>query len=89
MRPLWQGGFMRKEFEMSPDELKEMLEACKPTPVMFLSGGVPMGRSQQENANDAWERLGKKYGFDYMSIRPVAGKDMSFFTAECLDQVGA
>lgn len=68
-------------FEMSEDDLRELLDACKPTPVMFLSGGTPMGPSQQENANAAWARLGKKMGFDAMTVVPIAGKGDRFFTA--------
>ena len=50
---------MRKEFEMTQAELDEILDACKPTPVMYLSGGQSMFRSPQENANGAWRKLGK------------------------------
>jgi len=70
-----------KEFEMSEDDLAKLLDACKPTPVMFLSGGVPMHRSPQENANAAWANLGKKLGFDHMTVKPVSGKGQRFFTA--------
>jgi hypothetical protein len=73
---------MRIEFEMTEDDLKELLEASKPTPVMYLSGGRPMFDSPQENANRAWKKLGEKMGFDAMSVRPVPGKGHRFFTAE-------
>jgi hypothetical protein len=72
---------MRQEFEMAEDDLKELLAAMKPEPVMFLTGGAPMFRSQQERANEAWEKLGKKMGFDYMTVEPN-GKGDRFFTAE-------
>jgi len=73
---------MRKQFEMTPDELKELLSACKPTPVMYLSGGTPMFKSPQENANYAWQALGREKGFIWDSVQPVSGKGISFFTAE-------
>jgi hypothetical protein len=73
---------MRKEFEMSAEQEAELLTACRPTPVMYLSGGVPMGPSPQENANAAWCALGKELGFDGMTVRPVPGKGLRFFTAE-------
>jgi len=73
--------YPRTNYEMTEDDLKAILAACKPTPVMFLSGGTPMGPSQQENANRAWAELGKRMGFDYMTVRPVAGKSQRFFTA--------
>ncbi len=73
---------MRKEFELTADELKGLLDACKPTPVMYLPGGQRMFSTPQENANRAWQRLGEKRGFNGMTVRPVPGKDMRFFTAE-------
>jgi len=75
---------MRKEFEMSQDELDKMLSACKPTPVMYLSGGTPMFNTPQENANAAWRALAKEKGFIWDSVRPVASKGSRFFTAECV-----
>lgn len=68
------------DYEMTQADLDAILNACKPTPAMFLSGGTPMGRSQQENANAAWSALGTKMGFDYMTVRPSSKGDR-FFTA--------
>lgn len=72
---------MRREFEMSEEQLKKILDACKPTPAMFLSGGQPMFGTPQENANRAWKALGEEMGFDYLTVRPN-GKGDRFFTAE-------
>lgn len=72
---------MRREFEMTQAQLDKILDACKPTPVMFLSGGVPMGSSQQENANAAWAALGDEMGFEHMTVQP-SGRGDRFFTAE-------
>jgi len=73
---------MIKEFEMSEEDLTNLLDRCKPTPVMFLTGGVPMSATPQENANSAWYELGQKLGFKYMTVKPVSGKGQRFFTAE-------
>lgn len=73
--------YPRTNYEMTDEDLKVLLDACKPTPVMFLSGGIDIGGSPQENANIAWKELGNKYGFDYMTVRPVHGKGQRFFTA--------
>lgn len=78
---------MTKEFEMSDDDLKELLEASKPTPVMYISGGIPIGGTPQANANYAWQKLGEKLGFDWTSAAPVSGKGDRFFTAEPLIKV--
>jgi hypothetical protein len=72
---------MRKEFEMTELELKDLLVACRSTPAMFLDGGTPMFGTPQENANRAWQRPGEKKGFDYMTVQPVSGKGQRFFTA--------
>jgi hypothetical protein len=73
---------VRKEFEMTQEDLDIILNACKPTPAMWGSGGVPLFATQQENANEAWKALGKKMGFDGMTCNPVPGKGQRFFTAE-------
>ena len=71
---------MRKEFEMTEMELKRILDASKPVPYLVFGGREPM--SPQERANMTWESLGKKYRFDYMTVRPLSGKGQRFFTAE-------
>ena len=73
---------MRKEFQMSEEQLSTILDSCKPTPVMYLSGGQPMFDSPQENANRAWAELGRKLGFNSMTVEPVAEKGNRCFTAE-------
>lgn len=70
---------MRQEYEMSEEDCVKLLEACKPVPYIIIGGVIP--RSPQENANDAWEQLGKKMSFDYKTVRPIAGKGIRFFTA--------
>lgn len=70
---------MRKEFEMTESQLQTLLEACKPVPYMVFGGREPA--SPQENANRAWEALGREMGFDHMSVKPT-GKGTRFFTAE-------
>lgn len=69
----------RTEYEMSEDDLKELLAACRATPVMMIGGFSPP--SAQENANRAWAALGQKMGFESMTVRPVSGKGQRFFTA--------
>jgi len=70
-----------KDFEMTQEHLDEIMDACKSTPVMYLSGGKPMFNSPQENANHAWEKLGESLGFKPMTAKPN-GKGDRFFTAE-------
>ena len=69
----------RKEFEISEQDHKKILEACKPVPLIMLQLGMP--RSLQQNANLAWKCLGEKMGFDGMTVEPVSGKGPRWFTA--------
>ena len=70
-----------KDFEMTQEQLDTLMKACKPTPVMYISGGMSMNRSPQENANAAWEKLGKELGFRHMTVKPK-GQNIRFFSAE-------
>lgn len=71
----------RKEYELTDAQLAKLLDACKPTPAMWGSGGMPMFNTPQENANDAWRALGKEMGFKWDTCQPVPGKSQRFFTA--------
>jgi len=68
----------RVEYEMTQEDLNEILEACKPVPCIMVGSYIPS--SPQENANRAWEQLGKKMGFDYLTVRP-SNRGQRFFTA--------
>ena len=72
----------RKEFTMSEEQLKKLLEACKPVPLVMLQCGMPP--TPQKMANIAWEELGEEMGFKYMTVRPI-GEDQKKFTAEVLE----
>lgn len=71
--------YPRTQYEMTEQDLEELLEACKPVPMIALQCGSPS--SPQENANNAWKALGSKMGFDHMTVEPVSGKGYRFFTA--------
>lgn len=72
---------MKKLFKMTNDQLTKLLEASKPTRVMYVSGGIPIGGTPQENANQAWQELGKDMGFEWETVSP-AGTDQTEFYAE-------
>ena len=69
----------RTNFEMTQNDLDELLSCMKPVPMIMLQCGEPP--SPQERANEAWKRLGEKMGFDYMTVKPT-GKGDRFFSAE-------
>jgi len=68
-----------KEYEMSEEQYKELIEASKPVPYLIFGGKEPI--SPQENANMAWRRLGNEMGFKYRTVEP-SSKGKRFFKAE-------
>ena len=70
--------YPRTNYEMTEDDLNRILEACKPVPYIVIGGHPP--RSQQENANAAWAELGKRMGFDEMTVQPDS-RGTRYFTA--------
>lgn len=75
---------MRKEFEMTDEQLAKLIEACKPVPYIVVGGVEP--RSPFENANAAWKALGEELGCDGLTALPVSGKSNKFFTAEVKEE---
>lgn len=69
----------RIDYEMTEEDLEELLGLCKPVPYMVVGGSPPP--SQQANANAAWEKLGKKMGFVSSSVLPIDGKGLKYFSA--------
>lgn len=74
---------MKQEFEMTREEMDNILAINKGggDPVMFLSGGTPMGSSLQEKINQYWKILSDKYGFNEFSVEGSARGEL-FFLAE-------
>lgn len=70
--------YPRTSYEMTKEDLEKILAAIKPVPMIMVGSHAP--RSQQERANDAWGELGKRMGFDHMTVQPT-GKGDQFFTA--------
>ena len=75
---------MRKQYEMTQEQLDNLMEACKPVAMIMLQCGRPA--SPQENANNAWASLGEEMGFDGMTVEPT-GKGDRFFTAEATNDI--
>lgn len=71
--------YARTNYEMTREDLKSIMDACKPTLVMKI--GSYTGSTPQENANRAWRLLGEKMGFDHMTAHPIQGKGDQFFSA--------
>lgn len=54
-------------------------------PVMYLSGGTPMGESKQESANRVWKELGARLGFVWDSAEDAGTGDPTDFVATPLE----
>jgi predicted TIM-barrel fold metal-dependent hydrolase len=67
-------------FEMTEEQMEKLMDNMKPVPYLVIGGQPP--RSPQENANAAWERLGKEMGFKHMTVAPAQSKGQRFFYAE-------
>lgn len=70
--------YPRTNYEMTQSDLDELLDSMRPVPLIALNIGGGMDR--QERANSAWARLGKKMGFDHMTVQPN-GRGDRFFSA--------
>lgn len=70
----------RREYEMTEEEFRCLLEASKPVMMIALQCGTPP--SPQANANAAWRALGETMGFRHMTVQPVPGKSSRIFSAE-------
>ena len=62
-----------KSYKLTKKEMAQIVKINKKggDPLMYLSGGIPMGRSLQEKINDFWKDLGKKKCFDWKTIKPI------------------
>lgn len=74
----------KQKFTLTPEQFEKIVQINKEggDPVMFLSGGTPIGRSLREKINDYWQGLGKEMGFDWKTIEPI---DNTNFRAEMLE----
>ncbi len=71
--------YPRTDYEMSEGQLEKLLNACQPVAVMKIGNYSPS--SPQENANRAWQQLGKEMGFEHMTVKPSRARGQRFFTA--------
>jgi hypothetical protein len=58
------------------DGIIAAINSARSTPLIMLQVGMP--RSPQEAANDAWCALGRRLGFDGMTVQPNGASQLSF-----------
>lgn len=71
--------YPRTNYEMTDQQLNNLMKACKPVACMMVGGTTPS--SPQENANNAWANLGLKMGFDSSTVQPRQGRGTKHFSA--------
>jgi len=78
---------MKRQYRLSEEELRGIIEASRSTPVMYLSGGVPMYDSPQQNANRAWKVVAQNHGFIWDSAESAGTGDNHDVLAEPIPPV--
>lgn len=63
----------KQKFTLTEEQFQKIVAINKEggDPVMYLSGGIPMGRSLQEKINDFWQELSIELKFDMSTIEPI------------------
>jgi len=70
---------MRKQYELTDEQLLRLVNASKPIPYMVVGGVEP--QTPQEAVNYVWQSLGEEIGFEWDTAEPVAGKSHHHFSA--------
>ncbi len=71
---------MKKEYKLNDEQLKEMLEACKPVPVVKIAGQW-LPDTQMDVVNNLWQKFGKKMKFDWKTAQGLPEKGQAYFKA--------
>lgn len=73
---------MKTKYRMPDESFGAIMEIGRtPSPVMFLSGGTPMGPSTQERANAVWQKMGDDLGFLWGTAEDAGTGDPQDFLA--------
>jgi len=72
---------MKQEFEMTQEEMNDIISLNKNKMPVLKIGNVLTGMDLQERINSYWRGLGGKYGFKYMTVEG-SSKGKLFFLAE-------
>lgn len=72
---------MKQEFEMTQEEMNDIISINKNQSPVMKFGNYWSGMDLQEKINHYWETLGNKYGFKHLTVEPSA-KGNLFFLAE-------
>ena len=71
---------MKQEFEMTQEEMDDIIKVNKDQMPVILIGEVSVGMDLQEKINSYWKGLEEKYGFDKDTVEP-SGKGNLYFLA--------
>ena len=72
---------MKQEFEMTLQEMLDIIAINKSNPPVMMIGSVVTGMNLRERINSYWDGLGDKYGFKPLTVEGSARGEL-FFLAE-------
>ncbi len=72
---------MKQEFEMTRQEMDDIIAINKSNPPVMMIGSVVTGMNLRERINAYWDGLGDKYGFKPLTVEGSARGEL-FFLAE-------
>ncbi len=72
------GAIMKQEFEMTREEMDDILAINKNQSPVMKFGDYWSGMDLQEKVNHYWETLGKKYGFTPLSVEGSSKGELFF-----------
>ncbi len=63
----------KQKFTLTKEQFEEIVKINKEggDPLMYLSGGIRVGKSLQEKINDYWEKLGEELKFKWNTVQPI------------------
>jgi len=70
-------------YDLTEEQFQRVMAASQPVPMIMLQCGTP--RSQQENANAAWQAVALELGCKWDTIAPYIGGGARAITAEPLE----
>ena len=73
---------VRRTYTLTAERYADLLAACRPVLYMVMGGMATSG--PQENANRAWQQLGRDMGFDWTTVQ--AGQTPTQFSAVPIDR---
>lgn len=70
---------MKQEFKLTQQEMDDIIAINKNIEPVMKFGDYWSGMDLQQRINAYWQKLGDKYGFEYMTVEPSAKGGLFFY----------